>query len=96
MLGKKYPTPRFALKRHLQALSKMDTFDRLPEISVPTLILTGEEDKVISSENSMILAERIPNAQLKIFKGVGHLFTTEIGDQIEEVVMNFLSENRFG
>lgn len=52
--------------------------------------MAGEEDKAISSENSKILAERIPDAKLKIFKGVGHLFGLEIRDQITEAVLNFL------
>jgi pimeloyl-ACP methyl ester carboxylesterase len=92
MLGK-FPTPRLTFKRHMQAVSTVDTYDSLSNIKSPTLVLAGEDDKIVSSENSKILSERIPSAQLQIFKGVGHLFRHEIGDQITEVVLNFLKKH---
>jgi pimeloyl-ACP methyl ester carboxylesterase len=49
-----------------------DTYDRLPEIKIPTLILHGTEDKIVPVENAKMLAERIPSAELFLFENTGH------------------------
>lgn len=73
----KYPTPQFAMNRQSEAALNFDSYDRLLKITSPTLVLAGEKNLWIPAENSRILANRIPNAQLKIFKDVGHMFMEE-------------------
>jgi pimeloyl-ACP methyl ester carboxylesterase len=67
-----------------------DVWERVPEISVPTLVLTGLEDNVVDPRNSELLAERIPDAQLETFPGSGHLFFWEQPERFVEVVTEFL------
>ena len=57
-----YPTPPSAYMRHLEATYGLKTYDRLPEIKAPTLVVTGEGDVLIPARNSEIIAERIPGA----------------------------------
>jgi pimeloyl-ACP methyl ester carboxylesterase len=46
---------------------------RLPLIAVPTVIVTGDQDEVVSSElNSAVAASEIPGAILTVLHGVGH------------------------
>lgn len=45
--------------------------NRLSEISVPTLIVWGDEDSLFR-EPSRILQEKVPNADLITVKGSGH------------------------
>lgn len=40
------------------------TYDALPSITLPTLVVTGADDLVIPPENAQTLADRLPNAQL--------------------------------
>ncbi|MBI5465034.1 alpha/beta hydrolase [Candidatus Gottesmanbacteria bacterium] len=49
----------------------------LQKINLPTLILWGEEDKVIPLETAYHLKEKIPQAELKIIKGGNHRFPYE-------------------
>jgi pimeloyl-ACP methyl ester carboxylesterase len=67
-----------------------DVWERVPEISMPTLVLTGLEDNVVDPRNSELLAERIPGAQLETFPGSGHLFFWEQPERFVEVVTEFL------
>ena len=67
-----------------------DVWDSVPEISVPTLVLTGEEDAVVDPRNSELLAARIPGARLERFPGAGHLFFWEQPERFVEVVTEFL------
>ncbi|HVN91650.1 MAG TPA: alpha/beta fold hydrolase [Candidatus Binataceae bacterium] len=71
------PTPVFAYKRHLDATYGLKTFDRLPSISTPTLVITGAEDVLIPAKNSEIIASRVPNARLHIMPKLGHAFFNE-------------------
>jgi len=86
----KYPTPQIARKRQPKAVRSFDACDRLPKITSPTLVQTGDKDLWVPTENSRILDDRIPNAQLKIYKDVGHLFFVEKQSQFLDVVLKFL------
>jgi 3-oxoadipate enol-lactonase len=72
-----HPTPVFAYKRHLEATYGLKTYDRLPGISTPTLVITGAEDVLIPAKNSEILADRIPGARRVILPRLGHAFFNE-------------------
>jgi len=91
LMAIKYPTPAFAMGRQAQAILNHDTYDRLTQIKVPTLVLHGEEDIMMPTENSRILAERIPNAKKKLFESVGHNFTAGIEKKVAEVILEFLA-----
>jgi 3-oxoadipate enol-lactonase len=57
----------------LEARSHHDTWDRLANITCPTLVCGGRFDGIAPPENSEHLAERIPDAELALFDG-GHMF----------------------
>jgi 3-oxoadipate enol-lactonase len=56
------------------AVATHSTFDRLDQITAPTLVIHGEEDLVMPLQNARVLAERIPGAVLKLQPGAGHLY----------------------
>jgi pimeloyl-ACP methyl ester carboxylesterase len=91
LIAIKYPTPAFAMGRQAQAILSHDTYDRLTQIEVPTLVLYGEEDIMMPIENSRILAEMIPNTKIKMFDSVGHNFTAGIEKKVAEVILEFLA-----
>ncbi len=47
--------------------------EALSKITVPTLVIHGEEDNIIGSERSLVFEENIDNAKIKIYPNVGHL-----------------------
>jgi len=49
-----------------------DTLDRLPEITVPTLVVAGEADLACPPRYGRIVAERIPGAELVVLPGEAH------------------------
>ena len=65
-------------RRQLEARAKHDTYDRLPELTMPVLVCGGLYDGNARSDNIIALAQRIPNAQLEFFQG-GHVLW--MGDQ---------------
>ena len=73
------------------AIQGHDTYERLPDISAPTLVVTGKEDGLVPPENSVTLAQRIPNADLTILSNASHLFNIELAQTTVDVVMEFIS-----
>jgi len=79
-----------AFMRQLSAIMNFNSYDRLPEITTPTLIITGDQDILIPPENSEILAGAISKANLVLLKGCGHGFPTQAPDLLFDYIRQFL------
>ena len=62
-----------------------DTYELLPRISCPTLVIGGREDKIVTGEASMEIAERIPGSELVLYDGLGHGLYEEAPDFLQRV-----------
>lgn len=60
--------------------------------NIPTMIMWGEEDRVLDVSAATAFKKLIPNAQLHIFPKVGHLPMVEIPSESAEIYQQFLSE----
>jgi 3-oxoadipate enol-lactonase len=78
-------------RAQIAAVLAHDTHDRLPQIVAPTLVVTGDDDRVIPGASSEVLAERIPNARLEVIGGAGHLFFLERPEATLRVLEDFLA-----
>ena len=85
------PLDPVALAHRMKAAYAHDTYDRLSQITCPTLVITGKDDVLISWENSRILAERVPSAKLVLLEPAGHCFWLEQPEQSREAILAFLS-----
>lgn len=63
---------------------------RLSGITQPTLVAGGDNDKMMLTENSRLLAEHLPNARLRIYPDSGHGFLDQYPEQFGEDVRAFL------
>jgi 3-oxoadipate enol-lactonase len=84
------PLDPVALGHRMKAVFKHDVYDRLPGIAAPTLVITGRDDALIAWENSRLLAEQIPGAQLEILEPAGHCFWLEQPERSREAILRFL------
>ncbi len=87
-----HPQPLPAYQRQAMAVPGYSSEDRLGQIKAPTLIMHGEQDRVVPVQNARLLAERIPGARLTIFSGGGHAFSIEMAEQFNRAVIAFLQE----
>ncbi len=62
----------------------------LPAIRSRTLVITGDQDRIIPPENAKILASTIPNATLLVRTGEGHGMIFEEPEEIAQIIGNFL------
>lgn len=86
----RYYQPAEAFQRQFAACLAHDTVDRLQNITHPTLILSGDDDPLVPCENSRILKELIPQAELVFFPKGRHCFFLELAEQFNRRVVDFL------
>ena len=69
-----------------------DSFDRVGEISVPTLVLPADHDPPVFQRLSAEVAERIPNARLVQIPETDHVINVRRPAEFDRIVLEFLSE----
>jgi pimeloyl-ACP methyl ester carboxylesterase len=72
------------------ALANADTRAVLPTVSVPTLIISGEHDRIVASGSADQLRQSIPHATHVTIPGAGHLPSQEQPEAWEGAVRSFL------
>jgi pimeloyl-ACP methyl ester carboxylesterase len=75
----------------LQAVMDYDFRDRLSEISVPTLIVWGRNDRVVPVAGAYEYEQLIPNTRRVIFEDTGHLPMLERPAQFNALVDEFFA-----
>jgi pimeloyl-ACP methyl ester carboxylesterase len=68
--------------------------NRLAGITQPVLVANGDNDRLVPTKNSHLLAERIPNAELKIYPDAGHGFLFQYPAEFAGEVERFLNDWR--
>jgi pimeloyl-ACP methyl ester carboxylesterase len=87
----KIPTLPAGYLGQLQAAMGHDTWNELPSISAPTLVVHGDADLLVPTENGRLLAQRIPGADLVLIPGAGHMLQTDGGEAVRDAVLAFLA-----
>jgi 3-oxoadipate enol-lactonase len=85
-----WPQDAEAFARQGHAVHHHDTRDRVEEISVPCLVVVGEFDAVNPPRVARDLADRLPDAELVIMPGVGHMPHVEDQARFREEIERFL------
>ena len=76
----------------LRACLDYDFTDRLPEVSVPTLILWGENDSIIPVRDANEFERLIPDSRKVLMRETGHIPMAERPQAFNDVLMGFLAE----
>jgi pimeloyl-ACP methyl ester carboxylesterase len=89
------PTPEFLAERYREATSLARVLWKrnydpkltkwLHRITMPTLIVWGEADRVVPVEQSRAWASHLPDVEVKTFPGVGHLVFLESREAVDAV-----------
>jgi pimeloyl-ACP methyl ester carboxylesterase len=66
--------------------------DRLAGITQPVLVASGDNDTMIHTKNSVLLAERLPHAQLRIYSDANHAFLFQYPELFGDHVNAFLDD----
>jgi len=75
-----------------EAIRKLNYLDRLSKISIPTLIMVGEDDPGTPVAASEAIHKRISGSRLVILPSARHLSNVEQSEAFNEALLKFLLE----
>jgi 3-oxoadipate enol-lactonase len=73
-----------------EAIVNLNYLDRLSEITLPTLIIVGEDDPGTPVSASQAIHERISGSKLVVLSSAAHLSNIEQADAFNSALMDFL------
>ena len=81
-----------SIRTFLKALNARDSVTgMLSDLSVPTLVVVGEEDASLPPRCSEVIASAIPGARLEVIPRAGHLSALEQPEAVTRVIGEFLA-----
>jgi pimeloyl-ACP methyl ester carboxylesterase len=83
---------RAGLLRTIRGTRAHRVHDRLPEVTQPTLLIVGQEDRIVDPEQVIAAAPLLPRGRLLILARCGHAPQLEKAGLINRMVMDFLRE----
>jgi pimeloyl-ACP methyl ester carboxylesterase len=84
-MGSALPAPQPVVLQQMRACGAHDTHERLGQISLPTLVIHGDADRLLGHGNGREIASLIP-ARLETLEGVGHMFWWEQPQRSAELI----------
>lgn len=89
----RFPGNRRATALRAAADREPSMADRIGDIAVPTLIIWGKDDQLIHVSAATTFKERLPQAELALFDGVGHIPMEEAPDDTAGAIDAFLTNH---
>ncbi len=77
----------------IEKLKVVDIREKLKDIAVPTLMIHGSFDPIVPVESAEYMADNIPNSELQIFEGVGHVPFLERTKYFNSLLKTFIKAN---
>jgi pimeloyl-ACP methyl ester carboxylesterase len=71
-----------------------DMNERLDELKMPVIVITGDDDRIIPTEYSVQASKNIPGSQLVILPGCGHVPHEECPAAFMDAVVQFLETSK--
>jgi 3-oxoadipate enol-lactonase len=75
----------------LQGILGWESYSRLPQLNVRTLVIHGETDRLVPLGNAELIAERIPGAKLVTLPHASHIFPTDQTAAANGAILEFLA-----
>ncbi len=89
-IGRITPPTRTGYLYQLGAMVGWTSVPFLPFLKAKTLILMGDDDRIVPVVNGKFLARLIPNSTLEIVPGGGHLFLVSRAGEVAPKIKAFL------
>ena len=71
-------------------LDSQDRTEALNSLTVPSLILHGEDDPLVLVDCGYATAKAIPNAKIKTYPGMGHTIPSQLYDDITKQILEHI------
>ncbi|MEZ4595300.1 MAG: alpha/beta hydrolase [Chloroflexota bacterium] len=72
------------------ACNQFDLREKLPEIALPTLVISSQQDQMTPPKFGEFLATHLPQAEFVLLPEAGHMMMLEEPEEVTRLVQNFL------
>jgi 3-oxoadipate enol-lactonase len=66
------------------------SYRRLPRLRVSTVVVHGDQDRLIPPQNGRVVASRIPGAEFCLIRDAGHILMTDQPEICRKLMLEFL------
>jgi len=91
-IGESLKVPAFVWRETLKGILADDFSTELVKITVPTLVIWGDEDTVLTREDQEALTRLINGSRLIVYPGAGHVFYWEEPARVAADLVTFTKE----
>lgn len=85
---------RSGLLRTIRGTMDHRVRDRLADVTQPTLLVVGRQDRIVDPDQAMRAAGLLPNGRLLVLQDCGHAPQIEHSDVVNRIVIEFLRETK--
>jgi pimeloyl-ACP methyl ester carboxylesterase len=87
-----WQTDQSVMAYRLRLLEQYDLGTRVSRVRVPTLVLAGERDLLVSEKSLRDLTEGLPDSEVRVLPGCGHLAFVTHPERVAAEVQRFTEE----
>jgi 3-oxoadipate enol-lactonase len=84
----------FTYYQQAMAGARFDASRDIGDITSPTLVIHGADDRYVPVANATALAEAIPDARLRVLEDAGHLVFIERAKEVNKEIVSFLKPRK--
>lgn len=86
VIGQCWQTDQSVMAHRFRLVEEFDLSDRLARVALPTLVMVGDRDVLVSPRNLRTLCDGLPHAEVSRVSGAGHFaFVTHPGRVADEL-----------
>jgi pimeloyl-ACP methyl ester carboxylesterase len=71
-------------------MARIDSRPHLPQVKCPVLVACGEADQLTTPETAREMAALMPQAQLEMVPGAGHMLTMEQPQRVTKLLLRWV------
>lgn len=90
-----WQTDQGVMAHRFQMVENFDIAERMDRIHLPTLLMVGDRDLLVSERSLKSFCQGVPQARLVRLPGCGHLAFVTQPERVAEETKNFLGVDRF-
>lgn len=83
--------PGASLSNVARGMRLFNVEKHLPGLRLPTLVIAGEEDRLIPSAASRLTADLVPGARFAVIPGGGHISSLDSPAEFNQLLLGFLA-----
>ena len=78
------------MREVMQRVIREDLFSIFSQVRVPTLIVWGDDDRMVPVEDAYVLVREIPHSAVEIIPGAGHAPHLKTPEKLSQLAVRFL------